>query len=146
MKDQTRSGTKIFKADGNSIVNYPAQQLEKGIAKNKQTGYAYKKGVRLLKRIENAMAEDRTFRELPSYFIECLAYNCPDSVFGHSTWTDCLRGMLFHIWDQLEGDEPASGRWVEVNGCYYLFHSGQKWSRKDGREFAKAAWNYFGFK
>lgn len=146
MKYETRPGTKIFKTDGSNIVNYPAQQLENGIAKNKQTGYAYKKGVRLLKRIENAMAEDGTFRELPSYFMECLAYNCPDSVFNHSTWTDCLRGMLVHIWDQLQGDEPSSGRWVEVNGCYYLFHPGQKWSRMDGREFAKAAWNYFGFK
>lgn len=146
MKYETRPGTKIFKTDGSTIVNYPAQQLENGIAKNKQTGYAYKKGVRLLKRIENAMAEDGTFRELPSYFMECLAYNCPDSVFDKPTWTDCLRGMLFHIWDQLQGDEPSSGRWVEVNDCYYLFHSGQKWSRADGREFAKAAWNYFGFK
>jgi hypothetical protein len=146
MKHETRTGTKIFKTDGDSVVNYPAQQLKNGIAKNNQTDYAYKKSVRLLKRIENTMAEDGTFRELPSYFIECLAYNCPDSVFICSTWTDCLRGMLVYIWNQLQGDEPSSGRWIEVNGCYFLFHSRQKWSRKDGCEFAKAAWNYFGFK
>ncbi len=146
MKSGSRVGTKIFKTDGNSIVNYPARQLENGIAKNKQTGYVYKKGARLLKRIENAMAEDGTFHELPSFFIECLAFNCPDSEFDHSTWLERLRAMLFHIWDQLQGDEPATGRWVEANDCFFLFHSGQKWSRKDGREFAKAAWNYFGFK
>jgi len=146
MKHGSRSGTKIFKTNGSSIVNYPTQQLENGIAKNKQTGYAYKKGARLLKRIENAMAEDGTFRDLPSFFIECLAFNCPDSVFARSTWTDRLHGMLFHIWDQLQGDEPDTERWVEVNDCFYLFHADQKWSRKDGREFAKAAWNYFGLK
>jgi hypothetical protein len=146
MKSGVRAGTKIFKPDGSSIVNYPVQQLENGIAKNKQTGYSYKKGARLLKRIENVMAEDGIFRELPSFFIECLAYNCPNSVFAHSSWTERLRGMLFHIWDQLKGDEPSTERWVEVNDCYFLFHQGQKWSRKDGREFAKAAWNYFGFK
>ncbi|CAJ1266670.1 nucleotidyltransferase [Escherichia coli] len=146
MKSETRDGTKIFKTDGGSIVNYPAQQMENGTAKNKRTGYAYKKGVRLLKRIENAMAEDGTFRELPSFFMECLAYNCPDTVFTHSTWTDCLRAMLFHIWDKLQGDEPDFGRWVEVNECFFLFHANQKWTREDGREFAKAAWNYFGFK
>ena len=78
MKDGTRDGTKIFKTDGSSIVNYPVQQLENGIAKNKRTGYAYKKGARLLKRIENVMVEDGAFRELPSFFMECLAYNCPD--------------------------------------------------------------------
>jgi len=146
MKYESRDGTKIFKTDGSSIVNYPAQQLENGKAKNTRTGYAYKKGVRLLKRIENAMAEDGTFRELPSFFMECLAYNCPDDAFAHPTWTKCLRAMLFHIWDNLQGDEPTSGRWKEVNECFFLFHSNQKWTRSDGREFAKAAWNYFGFK
>jgi len=146
LSHETRDGTRIFKTDGSSIVNYPAQQMENGIAKNKRTGGSYKKGSRLLKRIENAMAEDRIFRELPSFFMECLAYNCPDAVFSHSTWTECLRSMLFHIWDNLQGDEPDSGRWVEVNECFYLFHSGQKWTREDGREFSKAAWNYFGFK
>ena len=146
MKDGTRDGTKIFKTDGSSIVNYPVQQLENGIAKNKRTGYAYKKGARLLKRIENVMVEDGAFRELPSFFMECLAYNCPDSTIAHPTWTECLRAMLFHIWDNLQGDEPTSGRWREVNECFFLFHSNQKWTRDDGREFAKAAWNYFGFK
>ena len=146
LKSETRDGTKIFKTDGSSIVNYPAQQMENGTAKNKRTGYAYKKGVRLLKRIENAMAEDGTFRELPSFFMECLAYNCPDTIFTHLTWTECLRAMLIHIWDSLQGDEPSSGRWLEVNECFFLFHSNQKWTREDGREFAKAAWNYFGFK
>jgi len=146
LKSETRDGTKIFKTDGSSIVNYPAQQMENGIAKNKRTGYAYKKGVRLLKRIENAMAEDGSFRELPSFFMECLAYNCPDTIFTHLTWTECLRAMLIHIWDSLQGDEPSSGRWLEVNECFFLFHSNQKWTREDGREFAKAAWNYFGFK
>jgi hypothetical protein len=146
MKSELRKGTKIFKTDGSNVVNYPAQQMANGVAKNKETGYLYKKGARLLKRIENIMAENGTFRELPSFFIECLAYNCPNSVFSHSTWTERLRSMLFHIWDELQGDEPSTERWVEVNDCYFLFHQGQKWSRKDGREFAKAAWNHFGFK
>ena len=146
MKFETRTGTKIFKTTGNSVVNYPDQQLENGKAKNNRTGYVYKKGARLLKRIENEMAADGTFRELPSYFMECLAYNCPDSIFARSTWEERLRGMLAHIWEQLQGDEPDTDRWVEVNDCFYLFHSNQKWTREDGREFAKAAWNYFGFK
>lgn len=146
MKHGSRPGTKIFKNGGSSIVNHPAQQLDNGITKNNQTGYQYKKGARLLKRIENKMAEDGVFRELPSFFIECLAYNCPNSVFARSTWTDRLREMLVHIWNELQGDEPNEGRWVEVSDCFYLFHSDQKWSRADGREFAKVAWNYFGFK
>ncbi|CAM3936080.1 nucleotidyltransferase [Pseudomonas wadenswilerensis] len=146
MINETRDGTKIFKADGGSIVNYPAQQLSNGIAKNKRTGSAYKKGARLLKRIENAMAKNGNFRELPSFFMECLAYNCPDTAFAHATWIECLRAMLVYIWSNLQGDEPESGRWVEVNECFYLFHPGQKWTRADGRDFSQAAWNYLEFK
>ena len=65
MKFETRTGTKIFKTTGNSVVNYPDQQLENGKAKNNRTGYVYKKGARLLQRIENEMAADGTFCELP---------------------------------------------------------------------------------
>ncbi|WP_044412211.1 nucleotidyltransferase domain-containing protein [Thiomicrospira microaerophila] len=148
MKSGHRDGTKIFKKDGNSIVNYPTQQKSNGTEKNNRTNYAYKKGARLLKRIENEMSAEGYFRELPSYFIECLAYNCPDTIFARSSWTDRLKGMLAHILDELQGEEPLkeSKRWLEVNECYFLFHSDQQWDRKDGREFAKAAWSYFGFK
>jgi hypothetical protein len=144
----SRPGTKIFKTDGGTVINYPAQQLENGRAKNLRTGYAYKKAARMLKRVENAMADEKKFRELPSFFVECLAYNCPDPTFEVATWTGTLRAMLAHIWTELQGDEPEveSQRWRESNECFFLFHSQQKWSRVDGREFAYAAWNYFGFK
>jgi hypothetical protein len=143
----TRAGTKIFKTDGGSIVNYPSQQLENGKAKNLRTNHAYKKGARLLKRVENAMADAGVFKELPSYFVECLAYNCPDAAFLEPTWTAVLRAMLVHIWNGLQGEEPTQEnlRWREANGCFYLFPQ-KEWSRADGRDFAHAAWNYFQFK
>lgn len=143
---RSRQGTRIFPKTGTSIVNYPVQQLENGKAKNTRTGYHFKKAVRILKRIENAMVADGTHCEMPSYFIECLAYNCPDALFSRATWTDIIRDMLGHIWDSLQGDEPSdeNARWLEVNGCLYLFHSSQKWTRSDGRQFANAAWNYLG--
>lgn len=148
MKNGTRDGTKIFKKNGDSIVNYPVQQLENGIAKNNRTSRSYKRCARLLKRVENVMAESGKFRELPSFFIECLVYNCPDEVFTQQTWTAHLRGMLVYIFNELQGDEPENddNRWLEANECFYLFHPGQEWSRDDGRDFTYAAWNYFGFK
>ena len=144
MEQESRSGTKIFKTDGTSIVNYPVQQLENGIRKNNATNYSYKKVVRILKRLENEMAANGKFRELPSYFMECLAYNCPNSLFSYPTWTECIREILIHIWNNLEGEETPENRWFEVNECFYLFHSKQKWTRNDGREFAMAAWNHLG--
>jgi len=146
MRHGNRDGTKIFKTDGKSIVNYPLKQIKHGRDKNNRTNYNYKKCVRILKRIENAMAKEAKFKELPSYFIECLAYNCPDYIFTRDTWSQTLREILIFIYNALEGDEPSEERWVEVNECFYLFHSQQKWNRQDGRAFAHAAWNYCGFK
>jgi hypothetical protein len=142
-----RTGTKIFSQTGAQIVNFPAQQLENGRSKNVRTGYGYKKATRILKRVENEMVALAAHRDLPSYFVECLAYNCPDAVFKRATWTDVVRGCLGHMWESLQGEEPSdtSVRWLEANECFYLFHPGQKWSRSDGREFALAAWKYLGF-
>lgn len=142
-----RRGTKIFTTTGRSIVNYPAQQLQNGRAKNNRTDYAFKKTVRVLKRVENHLAVSDRLRALPSYFIECLVYNCPDHLFFETTWSGLVRGVLWHAWESLQGDEPSDEkrRWLEVNECFLLFHPGQKWTRVDGREFVQAAWSYLGY-
>lgn len=142
-----REGAKVFKKDNTSLVNYPQQQLDNGRAKNKRTDQYYKKAVRIMKRVENAMVTDGKHREVPSFFVECLVYNCPDNIFLEPTWTKTVQGIIVHVWQELDGDEPSeeSERWFEVNGCKFLFHSAQAWSRQDGRDFVKAAWNYLGY-
>lgn len=143
-----REGTRIFRKSGGYFQNYPAQQLAKGRAKNERTSQRFKKVVRIMKRVENAMAEADIHREVPSFFVECLVYNCPDTAFNGSTWTERVEACIVHIWNELQGDdEPSdsSDRWLEVNEAKYLFHSSQKWNRADGRDFAKAAWNHLGF-
>lgn len=142
-----RDGARVFKADGGMITNYPDQQLANGRSKNNRTGARYKKAVRIMKRVENAMVNAGVHREVPSFFVECLVYNVPDSVLTRPTWTDLIRGVVVHIYNELEGAEPSDegDRWLESNECKYLFHSAQKWTRKDGRDFAQAAWTYLGY-
>jgi len=140
-----REGARVFKKDGSSTENYSKLQLQHGTAKNNRTNTYYKKTVRILKRVENVMLENGLHREVPSFFIECLVFNCPDAVFAESTWTETVKEALRHIWNGLQGDvEPAtqSERWLEVNEAKYLFSHKQKWTRADGRDFANAAWNY----
>lgn len=86
-------------------------------------------------------------REVQSFFVECLVYNCPDEVLNRSTWVDTIEGVIYHIWLNTEAAEPSDddGRWLEVSECKYLFHISQPWTRKDAREFAQACWNYLGF-
>jgi hypothetical protein len=141
-----REGTRVFKTSLESFENFPVQQLDNGRSKNNRTQTTFKKAVRIMKRVENTMFEAGVHRQVPSFFIECLVYNCPDSTFQRSTWTDVTKGVIVHVWNGLNGAEPSEDnrRWLEVNECKYLFHQAQKWTRQDGRDFAKAAWNYLG--
>ncbi len=141
---EIRDGAKVFKKDGTSLVNYSRQQLENGEAKDCRTGDDYKSAVRIMKRVENLMVENGVHRVVPSFFVECLVYNCLDDLFRRSTWTSAIKGIIYHIWSNLEGTEPTdvTERWLEVSECKYLFQSTQDWTRKDGRDFAHAAWNY----
>lgn len=142
----TRDGSRIFRKNGDCFENYPTQHLTNGRTKNTATSGRFKSLVRILKRVENAMVEDGEHRDVPSFFVECLTYNCPKAVFDRYTWTDRVMAALVHIWDNTEGDtEPDSNRWLEVNDAKYLFHPSQAWTRADGRDFAYAAWNYLGF-
>lgn len=140
-------GTKVFRKSGYGFENYPAQHLENGKSKNTRTGTRYKKAVRILKRVENAMVEKGVHREVQSFFVESLVYNCPDRIFTRPTWADTVRDILVHVWNSLQGDEPSesSDRWLEANDCKYLFHLFQKWTRADGRDFAEAAWSFLGY-
>lgn len=142
--DNWREGTMVFKKDLTRICNYPNQQHSNGKAKNVRTGNRYKRIVRIFKRIENAMVAEGLHREVPSFFVECLVYNCPDEVLAGGTWTESVKKALVHLWTLLEGEETAdsSSRMLEVNECKYLFHSAQGWTRQDGRDFIQAAWNY----
>ncbi len=141
-----RDGSKVFKKDGTSLENYSDQQLTNGRAKNTATNRSFKRAVRILKRLENAMVDDKYHDALPSYFMECLVYNVPNSILNRSTWTETIKGVLGHIYNELDGPEPSDNddRWLEVNECKYLFFGGQPWSRKDGRDFAQAGWSYLG--
>ncbi len=121
--------------------NFPAQHYENGVAKNKATGRSFKGVVRILKRLENQMVKDGAIVAVPSYLIECLVYNAPNSCFTNQTWAADVRCVLAHIWEDTEEPE-CEKRWFEVNGIKYLFHVAQRWSRKQARDFAWEAWQY----
>ena len=74
-----RDGARVFRKNGSSFENFPRQQLENGRSKNTATNGYYKKTVRVLKRIENAMVASGVHREVPSFLVECLVYNCANS-------------------------------------------------------------------
>jgi hypothetical protein len=124
-----------------SVVNYPTQHYANGVAKNKATGKAFKRVVRILKNLENQMVEEGASPPLASYLIESLVYNCPDSSFLGDTWAPKVRAVLVHIWEDTKESE-CEKNWLEVNEIKYLFHPRQPWTRDEARRFAHAAWQY----
>jgi hypothetical protein len=80
------SGICFFTAAGDRIVNYPKQHRDNCVRKHQATNGWFKPTVRILKNLRQALIE-RGMLELsqaPSYFLEGLIYNVPDSKFGGS--------------------------------------------------------------
>ena len=83
------------------IVNYPKEHYKNGAAKSSRTWDRYKRTVRMFKNARNYLDSiGRISADLaPSYFVECLLYNAPDSAFQYGF----PRNILFH--SQLDDPE-----------------------------------------
>ena len=137
---QSVPGIKIFPRNGNSIVNYPQQHYEHGVAKNVATARRYKRIVRILKRTANAL-RDANYNDTPSFLVESLVFNCNDSAFTPETWRQRVAAVLGGIQIALAADQDSSGayRCVEANGCKFLFSDEQRWNHQSAHDFVAAA-------
>lgn len=138
-------GTRVYKDSGGYIHNWPRQQKDNGIAKNNATSRRYKRMARALKRLENVLVSKGLIEDLPSFLIECLVYNVPNSSFSHANYVDDMRAVLAYIFNQTLSYDSCKD-WPEVNERKWLFGRHQKWSFNDAHGLADAAWDYVGFK
>jgi len=140
------AGTEFHPDSGGKIVNWPRQQYENGVWKNKETGNRFKFMTRLLKRLRNRMAEDGVPEAEPiaSFLIECLVWNVPSEGFGHEAYADDVRYVLAHTFNQTMTEESCQ-EWGEVSDLKYLFRGGTPWTREQAHAFLGAAWNYVEF-
>lgn len=140
------SGVKFISDDGRETINYPRQHHEKGVSKNNATNYRFKYMVRGLKRLRNEMADNgvTAAKTIPSYLIECLVWNCPNTSFCHTTYLDDMKSILAYSYDSTRSQEQCKG-WCEINDIKYLFHWTQPWTQNQAHDFLSAAWDYIGF-
>lgn len=141
------AGTELHPDGGAKIVNWPHQNYENGTAKNGATNTRFKKLVRVLKRLRYDMlgAKITVAEPIPSYLIECLVWNVPNSAFAADDYADNLRAILVHLYNSTQRDELCS-EWGEVNELKYLFRPSQPWTRAAVNDFVLAAWQRAGFK
>jgi Nucleotidyltransferase domain len=140
------SGTELHPDDSGKIVNWPHQNYENGTAKNKATGTRFKKLVRVLKRLRYDMLASKldSAKPIPSYLIECLVWNTPNSSFASDDYASNMRSILAHLYQSTSTDQ-ACFEWGEVNELKYLFRPSQPWTRAQVNTFIIAAWNRVGF-
>lgn len=131
-----REGIFLVLDDPNTgkFINYPDQHYKNGVTKNIDTKKRYKSIVRIVKNIRNQILDNTDY---PSFLIESMAYNVPNSTYLESdTWSDMLKTFCDNSLVYLQTDEPQddASRWMEVNDHKYLFHLNQKWNRDDAKQ------------
>jgi hypothetical protein len=128
------------------VRNWPKQQFKNGGDKHTRTGRRYKKQVRILKNLANAMRDAGIVAAapIPSFLIECLVYCAPDGYFGQPTFYEELDDVLAYLVVNTRADDLCS-EWTEVNEIKRLFHSGQPWTRQQVFDFTMEARDFVGF-
>lgn len=83
----------------NRIVNYPKEHRKNGEGKNRRTSDRYKPAVRMFKNARKEAVQQGLLaaEDAPSYFLECLIYNAPDTAFAGSAgilYFSVIQGLL----------------------------------------------------
>lgn len=86
-------GVYFFTNDSNNrrIENYPKQVYDNGCEKNKSTNGMFKPVVRIFKNLRR-----QANTKAPSYFIQCLIFNIPDSCFSN-TFNESTYNILKYL-------------------------------------------------
>jgi len=109
-------GIEFVTASGVHINSFPQQHYDNGVKKNESTRRAYKSVVRILKNVRNHFADQGLMKieDMPSFFIESLVWNVPDSYFQGSTWRDDAVSVTAKIWNDMR-DAAKANDYAEVN-------------------------------
>lgn len=81
--DQYDEGICFFLPDNTRVINFPEQHRNNCISKHQNSNEWFKKTVRVYKNMRNRMVEDGYLADgmAPSYFIEGMLWNVPNSKF-----------------------------------------------------------------
>jgi hypothetical protein len=140
------AGTELRPDAGSRIVNWPQQNYDNGVAKNKSCRRQFKTITRVLKRLRYDMIDggDEAAERIPSFLIECLVYNVADASLTSDTLYNNVRQAIIDLWNGTKTD-AACTNWLEVNRRKFLFRSSQPWKRQDVHDFLQNGWTHIGF-
>jgi predicted nucleotidyltransferase len=123
--------------DGREIINFPKPHYDNGVKKNagNRTNGRYKPIVRMFKNGRTYLIDRHLLSAdvAPSYFLECLLYNVPDSAFGSS-----FQHSFATVFDWL-GSKASVNQLVCQNEQLPLFGSApEQWDSAKARQMLQA--------
>ncbi|MBB6255744.1 hypothetical protein FHT05_000291 [Xanthomonas arboricola] len=115
------SGAQLYTDKGVKIINWPEQHYANGNDKNNNTRRAYRKIVRIVKKLRNVMDDEGVVEAEPlkGFNVECLVWNVPSTLFMHDTLFHDVTAALNYLSIQLSSMD-ACGEWGEVSELKYL--------------------------
>lgn len=132
-------GVKFWEKDtGKEVINFPKLHYENGVEKNQNCGMNYKPATRVIKNMRSRIVDAEVIDSslAPSYFIEGLLYNLPNSCFNKTTHQARTISVLEEL-GAATRDNTLS-KFVCQNYQRYLFGpSDQQWNETDCRLFIK---------
>jgi hypothetical protein len=143
-------GVKSISGSGSAFVNWHKDHYTQGVARNKATGFRFKRITRIIKNvkfdmIDSGSAEAKAVApKIPSFLIECLVFNAPDTCFNQGTdgYVEDVRCVVRDLWQRTKPDNDGWKNMVEVNYRKWLFRSGQPWKVETVHEFLLEAWRH----
>jgi len=111
-------GITFWSNGGTQIINYPKQHSENCTRKHQATLQWFKPTVRILKNMRNSMVSKGYLAKgiAPSYFLEGMLYNVPNSVFGKTYQATVANAINWVI------ECPDRSKLVCANEEYYLLY------------------------
>lgn len=143
-------GVEMRERNDTRIINWHHQHHSNGVNKNNRTGRRYKRIARILKRLRDDMKANgnhqaKSAADVPSFLLECLAYNASDDCYQRDHLYDDTSAVITEIWNKTK-PETEDFVLVEASGLKWLFGTSQPWSKATAHEFLLRAWQHVGFK
>jgi len=92
-------------------------------------------------------AAKKAAEPIPSFLLECLAFNAPDRFFhqGDSEYYGDVADVISHCWRETKPEKKTLVM-LEVSKLKWLFGRSQPWTMAQAHAFLLEAWRHVGFK
>lgn len=120
--------------DSRQVINFPKSHYDNGVSKHQNSNKWHKPVVRLFKNCRGSISGDTT----PSYFLECMLYNIPNSNF-ETSYGDTFCNIVNWL------NKNSLDNFVCQNGQLNLFGTSQEqWNTSEAKTFINnliSLWN-----